>query len=300
MTHTLEQIKETISNPPPVVSFEFFPPKGPEGLASLKETIQTLATFAPDYVSVTYGAGGTTKNQTQEVVDFINEQTSLTAAAHLTCVDALKEETNAIAKNYLDKGVSHIVALRGDMPGMEGNYKPLDGGYAYADDLVAGLKSIGDFTVHVAAYPETHPQALSKQADIDHLKRKQDAGADFAITQYCFDTDTLLRFVEDARKNGINMPIIPGIMPIANFKQVANFSARCGASIPEWLRKAFEHYDQYPASKERETHMAVHIATEQCRLLTQEGLNHFHFYTLNQAPIVATICDLLGVGQQSK
>jgi len=295
MTYMLEQLKDQIDKAAPIVSFEFFPPKNEDGAEKLKKAIHALSTFSPEYVSVTYGAGGSTKEQTREIINYINTETNLTAAPHLTCVGALKEETDAIATECLSSGVTHIVALRGDMPGMEGTYTPLAGGYAYADELVSGLRNIGNFTIHVAAYPEVHPQATSEQADLDHLKRKADAGADFAITQYCFDTDVMLRFIEKARAQGITLPIVPGIMPIDNFTQIANFSARCGASIPKWLTTAFEQYESYPNTQEAQNAMAVYIATEQCRLLMQEGIDHFHFYTLNQAPIITSVCDLLGV-----
>lgn len=286
------QIKDRNSSLKPKVSFEIFPPRGEKGLRTLKENILVLEQLEPEYISVTYGAGGSTKELTYDIVKYIKENTSIEPAAHLTCVNASREEINSVAQSYLDIGVNKIVALRGDMPGFEGQYKPLDGGYAYADDLVKGLCELGDFDISVAAYPEVHPQAASAQSDIEHLKRKQDAGANKAITQYCFDTDVVLRFIEDARKAGITMPIVPGIVTMNSFEQLVSFSKRCGASIPKWLADIFEGTDSNPEARDA---ASAFIAAEQCSLLMQEGIGEFHFYTLNRAVSSLAVCSLFGV-----
>lgn len=291
----LLQIKDSIGGKKPEVSFEFFPPRSEEGLNLLKANIKELEKLSPRFVSVTYGAGGSTKELTYDIVKYIRENTGLDPAAHLTCVNADKEEINNIAKGYLDIGVRRIVALRGDMPGFTGKYEPRPEGYAYADDLVSGLLAIGDFDISVAAYPEVHPQAESAKSDLDHLKRKLDNGAARAITQYCFDTDLVLKFIDKARKAGITAPIVPGVVTMNGFKQLVNFSKRCGASIPKWMEDIFADADNNPAARDA---AAVAIAAEQCRLLMQEGITDFHFYTLNRADLTIAVCKLLGVNSR--
>lgn len=285
-------LRELFDAPPPRVSFEFFPPKTEEMKQTLHRTIRELEPLRPAFVSVTYGAGGSTRALTHETIRHIQESTALTPAAHLTCVAASREEIDAIARDYWEMGVRHLVALRGDAPGGAGSYTPHPDGYAYASDLVEGLKKIADFEISVAAYPETHPEAVSPESDLDHLKRKLDAGADRAITQYCFDTDRYLRFVEKARAAGITAPIIPGIVTINHFHQIVRFSERCGTSVPAWLHRMFEGTEQDPVLHE---HMAVAAAAEQCRMLRLAGVEQFHFYTLNNARVTQTICHILGL-----
>lgn len=271
----------------PLVSFEFFPPKTEASLIKLKPVIHELAKLSPQYFSVTYGAGGSLHEKTFELVKYIQENTQIPPAAHLTCVGAKILETNAIAKSYLKIGVNRIVALRGDMPGIVGKYEPLDGGYAYADDLVKGLVKIGKFDISVAAYPEGHPQAISLDADIEHLKRKQDAGAACAITQYCFDTDIILRFIEKARKKGVTIPIVPGILTIHNFEQTISFSERCGASVPDWTKKLYENVQNDQSTSDK---ISIKLALEQCQLLMENGINQFHFYSLNRHEVASAVC----------
>lgn len=296
MKKTISLLRKQLETPffgrKPRISFEFFPPKAEEATEKLKASMPQFESYAPEYVSVTYGAGGSTRNQTYDLIKHIKENTSLKPAAHLTCVGATRTHINEVAQSYLDIGVNRIVALRGDTPGMTGPYTPYPEGYAYADDLVAGLRKLGDFDISVAAYPETHPQALSATADLEHLKRKQDAGANRAITQYCFNTDTVLRFVENARIAGITMPIIPGIMMIGNFSQLVNFSKRCGASIPDWLSALF---DEAGDDRALQHDIAVALAVEQCRILMENGLDEFHLYTLNHQEVTFPTCQLLGI-----
>lgn len=274
----------------PVISYEFFPPKTEAGMEKLFKTLPRYEAAKAEYISVTYGAGGSTQKATYTLIKHIKEHSKLAPAAHLTCVGATKETIDNIAKGYLEIGVNRIVALRGDMPGMTGKYVPHPEGYAYADNLVAGLKDIADFDISVAAYPETHPQALSPQADIEHLKRKQDAGANRAITQYCFETDTILQFIDQAQKSGIDFPIVPGIMMIGNFSQLVNFSKRCGASIPDWLHG---YYDE-SLSEEEQYKNSVEIALKQCETLIANGIRQFHFYTLNQPDVALEVAHRLG------
>ena len=274
------------------VSFEFFPPKTEAMEETLWESISRLEPLSPNFVSVTYGAGGSTRERTHATVKRLLNETDLVPAAHLTCVDATTQEIDAIARDYWEMGVRHIVALRGDPQDLSGGYRPHPGGYAFACDLVAGLRQIGDFNISVGAYPEVHPEARSAKADMDNLKRKIDAGADQAITQYFFDIEVYLRFVEQARAAGIWVPIVPGIMPIHNFTKMANFSKRCGASIPRWLADLFDGLENDP-----ETHklVAASLVAEQCRALHSYGEKQFHFYTLNQADLTFAICHMLGV-----
>ncbi|HEU5399475.1 MAG TPA: methylenetetrahydrofolate reductase [NAD(P)H] [Gammaproteobacteria bacterium] len=275
----------------PAVSFEFFPPSSAEMEQKLWQTLERLAPLAPRFVSVTYGAGGSTRERTHETVTAIHRRLGLKPAAHLTCVGASRADVEAIAKAYWQAGVRHIVALRGDPPG-GGRYQPHPDGYTRAAELVAGLKRVADFEISVAAHPETHPDALSADADIDNLKRKVDAGACRAITQYFFDVDVYLRFRDRAAARGVNVPIVPGILPVTNFKQVKQFSARCGASVPRWLADFFEGLDEEPETRKL---VAAHVAGQQCRLLQEEGVREFHFYTLNRPELTRAICRLLGI-----
>ncbi|MDB2414468.1 methylenetetrahydrofolate reductase [NAD(P)H] [Rickettsiales bacterium] len=289
------QLKDKLAPKLPTISFEFFPTKTPEAREQLESVISQLSPFNPTLVSVTYGAGGSSKDATYETIEYIKNHTGVVPAAHLTCVSATKDEINEVAQKYLEIGVNHIIALRGDVPGMKGEYVPTPGGYAYADQLVTGLKKLGNFDITVAAYPEKHPQASSLEADIEHLKRKQDAGADRAVMQYCFDNDVILRFVEKARKAGVTIPIIPGIMPIYNFQQSRNFSQRCGADVPKWLVDLFDGTED---NAQLHNDVALSVALEQCRFLIQEGFESLHFYTLNRSELIISICQLLGIKAQ--
>jgi methylenetetrahydrofolate reductase (NADPH) len=277
--------------PPPALSFEFFPPKNDALEAQLWTCIRRLEPLAPRFVSVTYGAGGTTQARTHATVSRIVQETALTPAAHLTCVGATREEVDEVARAYWEAGVRHIVALRGDAPAGQDVYAPHPGGYAYAADLVEGLKRIGAFEVSVAAYPETHPTASSAQDDLDNLKRKIDAGATRAITQYFFDTDTYLRFLDRCGAAGITVPIVPGILPVSNFGQVKKFSAMCGASVPEWMGRLFFGLEE---DQETRRMVAAVVAAEQVRLLQANGVDEFHFYTLNRPDLTYAIAHLLG------
>lgn len=274
------------------VSFEFFPPNTPAAQETLWSSIQRLAPLDPSYVSVTYGAGGSTQERTHATVARILDETDLRPAAHLTCVGASRGEINTVARRYWDIGVRHIVALRGDQPIGGGSYMPHPNGYDYASDLVAGLKRVADFEISVAAYPECHPDAASEAADLDNLKRKIDAGASQAITQFFFDVDVYLRFLERAHKAGITAPIIPGILPVTDFARVANFSRRCGTSVPGWMADMFRGLDDDPATRNL---VAASIAAEQCRTLHAHGVKQFHFYTLNRAELCRALCHMLGV-----
>lgn len=290
-------LKETFKAKPPRVSFEFFPPKTQEMEEKLWSSIEQLAPLQPKYVSVTYGAGGSTRERTHATIARILKETSLKPAAHLTCVGASRKEIDAIAKNYWDMGVKHIVALRGDLPNGTKPYTPHPDTYAYADDLVRGLRDIADFEISVAAYPDTHPDAISPEEDLEHLKRKLDAGANQAITQFFFNTDTYLRFLERAHNIGITAPIIPGILPVSNFTQTVKFSEQCGTPIPEWMVDMFDGLDHDPTTR---TLVSATVAVEQCRILQQAGINEFHFYTLNRSELTVAICHILGVRKQLK
>jgi len=277
--------------PPPALSFEFFPPRTEALEAQLWTCIRRLEPLAPRFVSVTYGAGGSTQERTHATVTRLVSETSLLPAAHLTCVGATRDEVDAVAQRYHAAGVRHIVALRGDAPGA-GAYEPHPGGYAYAADLVAGLRRLGDFEITVAAYPETHPAAASADADLDNLKRKLDAGATRAITQYFFETETYLRFLDRCLAAGITAPIVPGIMPVSNFAQAAKFSAMCGTSVPGWLGHMFDGTENDPETRRM---VAAVVAAEQVRLLQANGIDEFHFYTLNRPDLVFAIAHILGV-----
>jgi methylenetetrahydrofolate reductase (NADPH) len=277
----------------PLVSFEFFPPKTAEMEAKLWQAVKRLEPLAPRFVSVTYGAGGSTRERTHSTVVRIRRETRLEPAAHLTCIGATREEIDAVAEHYWEAGIRHVVALRGDPPLERGGaYSPHPGGYAYAADLVAGLRRVADFELTVAAFPETHPEASSAEADLDNLKRKIDAGAARAITQFFFDTAVYLRFVERARARGITVPIVPGILPVSNVAQTRKFAAQCGATVPAWMGGLFEGLDDDPETRRL---VAASIAIEQCRLLQAEGVREFHFYTLNRADLAVAICHMLGV-----
>jgi methylenetetrahydrofolate reductase (NADPH) len=277
--------------PAPSISFEFFPPKTPALEAQLWACVERLATLRPNFVSVTYGAGGSTQERTHATVLRMVQETELTPAAHLTCVGATREDVDAVARRYWDAGVKHIVARRGDPPAGQA-YTPHPGGYDYAADLVAGLKRVADFEITVAAYPETHPQALSPADDLDNLKRKLDAGATRAISQVFFDNATFLRFLDRALAAGIKAPIVPGIMPVSNFTQAAKFCAACGTSVPKWMAELFEGLED-----DVETRRMVAAATtaEQVRILQANGIDEFHFYTLNRPDLVYAIARILGV-----
>ncbi len=274
------------------VSFEFFPPRSEKMEQILWESLERLAPLGPDYVSVTYGAGGSTRDRTHNTVVRIRSETDLEPAAHLTCVGATRDEVDAVARRYWQAGIRHVVALRGDMPDGEGAYQPHPDGYAYASDLVEGLKRVADFQISVAAYPECHPAAPNPEADLENLKRKIDAGASQAITQYFFEPGVYLDFVERARALGITVPIIPGILPVTNFARVVEFSAACGATVPAWMAELFEGLDEDPVTRKL---VAATVAAEQCRVLLANGVRHFHFYTLNRADLTYAICHVLGV-----
>lgn len=274
------------------VSFEFFPPKTRDMETALWGAIQHLAPLSPDFVSVTYGAGGSTRERTHATVERIRRETSLEPAAHLTCVGATRAEIDAVAERYWDAGIRHVVALRGDPPSGETRFAPHPGGYARAAELVAGLKRVGNFEISVGAHPETHPDAASPQADLDNLKAKIDAGASRAITQYFFDPAVYLRFRDRVCAAGIDAPLVPGILPVTNFKQVLRFSAACGASVPKWLAKLFDGLDDEPETRQL---VAASVAAEQCRRLKAEGVREFHFYTLNRAALTVAICRVLGL-----
>ena len=274
-----------------VVSFEFFPPKSDKMNETLWESVRMLEPLNPRFVSVTYGAGGSTRERTHATVARIAGETSVPAAAHLTCVGATKAEIAEVAQAYWDVGVRHIVALRGDPPVAGAAFEPHPDGYANAVELVAGLKKIAPFEISVSAYPETHPQATTAQTDIDFLKRKLDAGASRAITQFFFEPETFFRFRDAAAASGINTEILPGIMPVTNFAAIQRMSKMTGTAIPEWMAHTFDGLDDHPAARKL---VAATIAAELCRRLYAGGVRQFHFYTLNRAELSYAICHLLG------
>jgi len=279
------------------VSFEFFPPGDAEMEATLWRSVQRLAPLAPRFVSVTYGADGSTRARTHQLVTRIQRETALTGAPHLTCVGASRGEILDIARQYRDQGVRHIVALRGDPPKGATRYEPHPDGFAYAADLVAGLRSVADFEISVAAYPEVHPEAPSADFDLENLKRKLDAGASRAITQFFYDIDAFLRFRDRCAAAGIRAPIVPGILPITRFPQVLRMAGRCGARIPGWLEDRFHGLDD---DQDTRRLIAASVAIEQVHTLERYGVRDFHFYTLNRAELTYAICHTLGVraGQQ--
>jgi methylenetetrahydrofolate reductase (NADPH) len=279
-------------NFPIEVSFEFFPPADAEMEATLWKSVERLAPLAPRFVSVTYGADGSTRERTHNVVTRIQRDTPLVGAPHLTCIGASRGEILDIARKYWDQGIRHLVALRGDPPRGQSQYVPRSDGFAYASDLVAGLKSVADFDISVAAYPEKHPEALSAPVDLDNLKRKIDAGASRAITQFFYDTDVFLRFRDRAEAAGITAPIVPGVLPITRFPQVLKFASMCGASVPDWLKDRFHGLDDDPETRRL---IAASVAIEQVQELARQGVREFHFYTLNRAELTYAICHALGV-----
>ncbi len=279
------------------VSFEFFPPKNTQMERTLWDTIQRLEVFAPRFVSVTYGAGGSTRKRTHSAVERIVRETALDPAAHLTCVCATRAEIDEVVHEYKGVGVRHIVALRGDPPeGVGETYEPHPGGYESSVDLVRGIKKIAPFEVSVAAYPEKHPESPSVQADLDMLASKVDAGADRAITQFFFDNADFFRYLDRVRGRGIDIPVTAGIMPIHNFQQVARFAGSCGARIPDWLARRFEGLEDDPETARL---VAAGVAVEQITELLEAGINEFHFYTLNRAGLTAAICHSIGLKPQA-
>jgi methylenetetrahydrofolate reductase (NADPH) len=285
-------LEKTFTGRVPSVSFEFFPPKTPEMEQKLWDTIIQLEKLNPNFVSVTYGAGGGTRERTHHTVKRIIQETSIKPAAHLTCVAASKQEVDDVARAYWEAGVRHIVALAGDAPSDQKNYVKNPDGYRYSCELVAGLKKIADFEITVAAFPEKHPCSPSFEADIDYLKKKIDAGATRAITQYFFDVEHYFRFIEKIRAAGITIPILPGILPVGNVAQVKKFSAMCGASVPSWLGELFDGLDDDPIMRNL---VSVSVTSEQCRKLMDFGCENLHFYTLNRADLTAAVCRILGI-----
>lgn len=274
------------------VSFEFFPPKTDAMEAILWESVETLAPLAPRFVSVTYGAGGSTRERTHATVARIASQTAIPAAAHLTCVNASRAEIDDIADAYWHAGVRHIVALRGDPPAKDGRFEPRPDGYASAAELVAGLKRRHDFEVSVSAYPEGHPEAPTPTADLDALRAKLDAGATRGITQFFFEPEVFLRFRDKVAAAGINAEIVPGILPVVNFANLKRMAEPCGTAVPAWMTRLFEGLDDKPAARQL---VAASVAAEQCRRLYEGGVRHFHFYTLNRAELAYAICHMLGL-----
>jgi methylenetetrahydrofolate reductase (NADPH) len=274
------------------VSFEFFPPKTEKMEETLWESVKTLEPLAPRFVSVTYGAGGSTRERTHATVARIVRETSIPAAAHLTCVNATRDEVDAIARSYWDVGVRHIVAIRGDPPEQGAKFAPYPGGYGNAAELVAGLKRVAPFEISVAAFPECHPDSPNVAADLDNLKRKVDAGANRATTQFFFDPECFFRFQDQVAAAGIDIEILPGIMPVTNFAAINRMAAMNGTSVPEWVGRLFDGLDDLPAARQL---IAATIAAELCGQLYAGGVRHFHFYTLNRAELSYAICHLLGV-----
>ena len=272
------------------VSFEFFPPKTEEMEKTLWDSITRLAPLKPNFVSVTYGAGGSTRERTHATVKRILAETALTPAAHLTCVAATCDEIDAVIRSYCTAGVRHIVALRGDPVGER--YAPHPGGYRNAADLAAGIKRIADVEVSVSAYPEKHPDSPTVEADLDMLAAKVDAGATRAITQFFFENDKYFRYLDRVRARGIDVPVVPGILPVQNFKQTKSFAARCGASVPDWLAERFDGLDDDAATRKL---IAAAVAAEQVLDLVDRGVTDFHFYTMNRADLVYAVCHLLGL-----
>ncbi len=274
------------------VSFEFFPPKTAAMEKTLWASIERLAPIGPRFVSVTYGAGGGTRERTHATVKRVLDETPLTPAAHLTCVDATRQQVDTVARRYHNAGIRHIVALRGDPPDAKSRFTAHPDGYQNAAELVSGLKRVADFELTVGAHPEVHPDARSAEADLDNLKAKLDAGASRAITQFFFDSDVYFRFLERAQGAGISAPIIPGILPVTNFAAVQRFAATCGASVPGWMAELFRDLDDSPDTRQL---VAATVAAEQCLALARQGVTEFHFYTLNRAELTVAICHRLGL-----
>ncbi len=278
------------------VSFEFFPPKTERMEETLWESVKTLEPLAPRFVSVTYGAGGSTRERTHATVARIVRETSIPAAAHLTCVNATRDEVDSIARSYWEVGVRHIVAIRGDPPEQGAKFAPHPGGYANAAELVAGLKKVAPFEISVAAFPERHPDSPSVDADLDNLKRKVDAGANRATTQFFFDPQCFFRYLDKVAAAGIDIEILPGIMPVTNFAAISRMAAINGTSVPDWVGRLFGGLDDLPAARQL---VAATVAAELCAQLYAGGVRHFHFYTLNRAELSYAICHLLGVRAQA-
>jgi methylenetetrahydrofolate reductase (NADPH) len=298
MTPTAPRRSRLVGSGEIEVSFEFFPPKNDKMEEGLWSAVRRLEPLGPEFVSVTYGAGGSTRERTHQTVSRLVKETTLKPAAHLTCVSATKDEVDSVVRDYWSAGIRHIVALRGDpAAGVGTRYEAHPGGYASTAELVAGIKKIGNFEVSVGGYPEMHPESASLNADMDNLKAKVDAGATRIITQFFFDNTHYLRFVEVARAHGIWCPILPGIVPIHNFKQVSSFGAKTGTTMPTWLARRFEGLDNDPGT----THLvAAAVASEQVMDLVDQGIKHFHFYTLNRADLVFATCHLLGLRPTSE
>ncbi|MGX1098720.1 methylenetetrahydrofolate reductase [NAD(P)H] [Amorphus sp. MBR-141] len=293
MNETTTPGRPQAAHPPISASFEFFPPKNQAMEDTLWASIQRLEPLQPRFVSVTYGAGGSTRERTHRTVKRIIDETGLKPAAHLTCVGATKDEVNEVIRDYRSAGIRHIVALRGDPPAGAGTaYTPHPGGYANGAELTAGIRAIGDFEVSVSAYPERHPDSADWGVEIDNLKRKQDAGATRAITQFFFENDLFEAYLERVAKAGITLPIVPGIVPVHNFQQVARFSAACGTTIPDWLERRFEGLDD---DAETRRLVAAAVAAEQVLDLNSRGITDFHFYTMNRSELVYALCHLLGL-----
>lgn len=279
------------------VSFEFFPPKTEAMEAQLWDAIETLSPLAPRFVSVTYGAGGSTRERTHATVARIQRETPLAAAAHLTCVEATRAEIDEVAEQYWQAGVRHIVALRGDPPQKGESYRSHPGGYENAEALVRGLKALHPFEISVAAYPECHPDSPDAKSDLDNLRRKIEAGASRAITQFFFEPDAFFRFRDDVAAAGISAEIVPGIMPVMSFSSVQRMSAMCGTAVPGWMEHLFEGLDERPAARQL---VASTLAAELCRRLYAGGVRQFHFYTLNRAELAYAICHMLGMRPQQE
>lgn len=274
----------------PSLSFEFFPPHSPEAGVRLWKSVERLAPLDPRFVSVTYGAGGTTRDRTNAAIQTVVDRARLNVAGHLTCVGATREETLEVARGYARLGVRRIVALRGDPPKGAARFEPHPGGFASAEELVRGLQAVGDFEIAVAAYPEKHPEAASLASDIENLKRKVDAGAGMAITQFFFDNQDFLRFRDACVAAGIGVPIVPGILPVESFRKMVNFAARCQARVPEWMHRAYERAD----TVEDACLLSVATATAQCDALIAEGVEHLHIYTLNNPDLPYDVCRAIG------
>ena len=274
------------------VSFEFFPPKNEKMGDTLWRSVETLAPLGPRFASVTYGAGGSTRERTHQQVVRIQNEANIPAAAHLTCVEATRDQVDEVARHYWDEGIRHIVALRGDAPDGQGAYRPHPDGYANAVELIAGLKRVADFEISVAAYPEVHPDSPDRQADLDNLRAKFDAGATRAITQFFFDPECFFDFRDRAAAAGIEGEIVPGIMPVLSFAAVQRMSGLCGTAIPDWMEGLFDGLDDRPEARQL---VSATIAAELCRRLYAGGVRQFHFYTLNRAELSYAICHMLGL-----